>query len=308
MENSLRTPVLLLTFNRLENTEKVFSEIRKAKPKQLFIASDGPREDKEGEREIVEGIRKYLLKNIDWPCKVKTLFRKKNLGCKYAVSGAIDWFFENVEQGIILEDDCLPSQSFFRFCQEMLERYKNERKIMSISGYNYLNGADIKESYYFSRYFECWGWATWKDRWDLCDLELKQYEKLKKDGTLKRYFNSLVEKKLYIKRFEDNLKRCGNSWAYPFLWSHFLYSSYSITPKDSLIVNLGTGGEQSTHTKFNKIDNEYFKTTTTELSFPLVHPKTISKNKSLTRKYLAKEIKRVVLKSIYSFLGNGKDK
>jgi len=130
----LTTPVLYLAFNRLGTVKKTFPEIRKAKPRQLFISCDGPRTKEE--REKTDAVRKYILDNIDWKCNVKTLFRNKNLGCKYAVSSAIDWFFKNVKQGIILEDDCLPSQSFFRFCQEMLERYKDDERIMQISGTN----------------------------------------------------------------------------------------------------------------------------------------------------------------------------
>ena len=143
----LTTPVLYLAFNRLDSVKKTFPEIQKAKPRQLFVACDGPRSREEKER--TDTVRKYILENINWKGKVKTLFRDRNLGCKYAIAGAMDWFFENVKQGIILEDDCLPDQSFFRFCHEMLEKYKDDKKIMSISGYNYLDGIDIKESYYF---------------------------------------------------------------------------------------------------------------------------------------------------------------
>src|SRR6056297_619848 len=128
-QKQFETPVLFLIFNRLDTTKQVFEEIRKAKPKQLFIAADGPRTKQEKEK--TDAVRKYVLDNIGWKCSVKKLFRNKNLGCKYAVSGAIDWFFENVEQGIILEDDCLPSQSFFRFCEELLEKYKDDERVMS---------------------------------------------------------------------------------------------------------------------------------------------------------------------------------
>jgi hypothetical protein len=121
-------PVLFLVFNRIESTKRVFLEIGKAKPRKLFIASDGARENKEGEKEVVKQIREYILKNINWKCEVKTRFREKNLGCKNAVADGISWFFDNVEEGIILEDDCLPSQSFFRFCQEMLEKYRDDER------------------------------------------------------------------------------------------------------------------------------------------------------------------------------------
>src|SRR5580704_13976707 len=119
----INTPVLFLIFNRLDTTRKVFNEIRKAHPQKLFIAADGPRANKPGEKELCEKTRQFVTKNVDWNCEVKTLFRNENLGCKVAVKGAIDWFFENVTEGIILEDDCLPNQSFFRFCAFGLNKY-----------------------------------------------------------------------------------------------------------------------------------------------------------------------------------------
>src|SRR4030042_6453503 len=150
----LTTPVLFLIFNRPDTTEKVFDEIRKAKPKKLFVAADGPRQDKQGEKEKVGRARQIVIDGIDWDCEIKTLFRDKNLGCKVAVSSAINWFFENEEMGIILEDDCLPHQSFFRFCGELLEKYKDDERIMVISGENLLFGRKrTNYSYYFSRYY-----------------------------------------------------------------------------------------------------------------------------------------------------------
>ncbi|MBC8435307.1 nucleotide-diphospho-sugar transferase, partial [archaeon] len=131
----LTTPVLYLVFNRPGYVKKTFPEIRKAKPMQLFIGADGPRNSEEKKK--TDAVRKYILENIDWKCDVKTLFRKENLGCKHAVSGAINWFFKNVEQGIILEDDCLPDQSFFRFCQELLAKYENSKQVMQINGTNF---------------------------------------------------------------------------------------------------------------------------------------------------------------------------
>ena len=151
----LKTAVLFLIFNRLDTTKQVFEEIRKAKPPRLYIAADGPRENKEGEKEKVGAVRKYVLENIDWNCEVKTLFRDKNLGCGKAVSQAITWFFENEEMGIILEDDCLPSQSFFWFCEKLLKKYNKEKRIMLITGTSYLfNEIERKEDYFFQDMFQ----------------------------------------------------------------------------------------------------------------------------------------------------------
>ena len=153
--------VLFIIFNRPETTQRVFDAIRLAKPTRLYIAADGPRENKTGEKELCEQARK-IAQNVDWDCEVKTLFQKENLGCGKAVSHAISWFFENEDMGIILEDDCLPHQSFFKYCEELLEKYKNNDRIGIISGNNFQKKRKIGSfSYYFSDIVNIWGWATW---------------------------------------------------------------------------------------------------------------------------------------------------
>ncbi|MDD3437175.1 MAG: hypothetical protein PHC64_08505 [Candidatus Gastranaerophilales bacterium] len=148
----MKKAVLFLIFNRTDTTQKVFGQIRVAKPPRLYIASDGSREGRAGEKEAVEELRKWVLENIDWDCQVKTLFREQNLGCGKAVSSAITWFFNQEADGIILEDDCLPSQSFFNYCEELLDYYKEDKRIWHISGANLLRTTDLEESYYFSNF------------------------------------------------------------------------------------------------------------------------------------------------------------
>ncbi len=282
-EFKLKTPVLFLVFNRLDTTKKVFAEIRKAKPKQLFIASDGPREDKIQEKEIVEKIRKYLLKNINWKCEVKTLFRNKNLGCKYAVSGAIDWFFENVDQGIILEDDCLPSQSFFRFCEEMLDKYKNNEKIMHISGTNVEELSESEYDYFFSDRFNVWGWATWRRAWKKYDVEIKNWKKTRCSFNLIRKLKQqrLIEKisswRLY------NLTYLGkiDTWDYQWDFCCLMNDGFCIIPKKNLITNLGF--KKGTHTtNYIKSEKSIKKH---ELSFPIKKNNNIKKNNIYSNLY-----------------------
>ena len=192
--NNLKTPILFLIFNRLDTTRRVFEEIRKQKPRQLFVASDGPRVNKDGEREIVEKTRKLVLDNIDWECEVKTLFRGENLGCKIAVSSAIDWFFENIEEGIILEDDCLPAQSFFGYCEELLEKFREDGRISVISGDNFQFGwRNTSDSYYFSKNCHIWGWATWRRAWERYDVEMKTYPNFKKKEKIIHKLHELHE-------------------------------------------------------------------------------------------------------------------
>jgi hypothetical protein len=163
--HSLNTAVLFLVFNRLDTTKQVFEAIRQAEPPRLYVAADGARANKEGEADKAQAVRDYIMQNIDWEYEVKTLFQEENLGCKYAVSGAIDWFFENEEMGIILEDDCLPSQSFFWYCEELLKKYKDNTRVWHIGGTNTeIISKDILSSFYFSQLNNIWGWATWKSQ------------------------------------------------------------------------------------------------------------------------------------------------
>jgi len=173
------TPILFLVFNRPDTTKIVFDEIKKSQPKKLFIAADGPRNGNYEDTENCEIVRE-IVTGVDWDCDVHTLFRKKNLGCKHAISGALDWFFSNVEDGIILEDDTLPHPKFFRFCEELIARYRNQKNIIAISGDNFQHGKRRGEnSYYFSKYVHIWGWATWKRAWELYDVNMKEWAHLK---------------------------------------------------------------------------------------------------------------------------------
>lgn len=196
MSESFKIPILLLVYNRLSETQQVFQMIKKVKPRKLYIGADGPRVDVEGEAEEVEKILSFLKTNVDWDCELKILTRETNLGCKIAVSGAIDWFFENEEMGIILEDDCLPSISFFFFCEELLKHYAANEKVMFISGTN-LNeeGYQYKESYHFSIYNHVWGWATWRRVWEKYDVKMNSWPELKKTNFLER----IVERNRMVK-------------------------------------------------------------------------------------------------------------
>ena len=232
----LKTPVLFLTFNRPDTTKQVFEAIRQAKPPRLYIAADGPRDDKTGEQEKCKEVRR-IATQVDWNCEVKTLFRNKNWGCKYAVSGAIDWFFENEEEGIILEDDCLPSQSFFWFCEELLERYKDDKKIMQVNGSCFLKNLNIKYSYFFSKYNHIWGWASWRRSWKHFNLNYRNWKKkflnMKESGL----FNSENEEKYWQGVFENYFSGLINSWDYPWTFSIWKNSGLSVYPTINMAVS-----------------------------------------------------------------------
>ncbi|MCX6757179.1 MAG: nucleotide-diphospho-sugar transferase [Candidatus Nomurabacteria bacterium] len=247
-----KTPILFIIFNRPETTKRVFEAICQAQPKQLFIAADGPRLDKDGEKQLCESARE-IVSHVDWDCEVKTLFREKNLGCKIGVSSAINWFFENVEQGIILEDDCLPNQSFFSFCEQMLEMYKDDNRIMHISGDNFQFGKQRGEGdYYFSKMNHIWGWATWKRAWKYYDLEMPSLEQFIKNNYIEDVFsNKKIAKdwiNIFIKTQNNEINTWDAQWAYT-MWSQ---NGLAILPNKNLVKNIGFGND-ATHTKTSNI-------------------------------------------------------
>lgn len=239
----MNTPILFLIFNRPDTTFKVFDTIKQAKPRKLYIASDGPRRNNIEEKKLCLESR-TIINKIDWDCDVKLLFRENNLGCKFAVSEAIDWFFQNEEEGIILEDDVLPCREFYDFCEQMLIRYRNDTRVMMITGNNLLGGNLNSSEYYFSEFYSIWGWATWKRCWSTYDVKLKSWPDNKKRKYLKQHFN----KKLY-NYFNDCFDLIVNekidTWDHQWTYNCIYNSGYSITPRANLITNIGVIGTHS---------------------------------------------------------------
>jgi GR25 family glycosyltransferase involved in LPS biosynthesis len=238
----MRTPILFLIFNRPHYTEKVIASIRRVKPAKLYIAADGPRQDKTGEKELCEQTRSLVLNSIDWECEVKTLFQEKNLGCGLGVSTGIFWFFENEEQGIILEDDVVANRSFFKFCEELLEKYKNDKNVWTIGGYNCQGISVLKESYAFTKTFYCWGWATWNDRWKHFSLNVKKLkENILDDYTKNKNIKYHFAEILYRMQ-SDNPVCYIDSWAYPYQLISISYKVLHILPQKNMVKNIGTFG------------------------------------------------------------------
>ncbi|MGO4293669.1 hypothetical protein [Chitinophaga sp. RAB17] len=236
----LQTPVLLLIFNRPEQSLLVFGQIRLQRPEQLFIAADGPRGDKPGEAALCEATRNGILDKIDWPCKVQTLFRDHNLGCGKAVSTAIDWFFQQVEEGIILEDDCIPDPSFFPFCATLLAQYRSDENILHINGSNFQAGKHWGDAaYYFSRYAQVWGWASWRRAWQKYDFSLRSFQHLSRSG-LSKFLQSELQS-IYDAKTD--------TWDIQWFMSVWFNKGWVITPNISLVKNIGYG-KASTHTRF----------------------------------------------------------
>ncbi len=247
----MNSAVLFLVFNRPNTSQKVFDAIREAKPPRLYIAADGHRADRDEEKILCDEVRQ-ITTSVDWTCKVTTLFRDENLGCKKSVSSAIDWFFEHEEEGIILEDDVLPHPDFFRFCDNLLLRYRHDLRVMMLCGFN-PDGANIESNdYFFSENPSVWGWATWRSRWQLYDIDLKNWPSELFDNYLKAKF-PLPVYTYYKKAFNLTKKGIISSWDYQ--WTHCMLSNYSLAvkPKANLTMNIGTEG---THSK--KQDHNHF--------------------------------------------------
>lgn len=274
-----KTPILFLIFNRPEITQRVFEEIKKQKPKYLFVAADGPRTKVAEDIEKCKATRDLVLKGIDWECEVKTFFRQENLGCGVAVSEAITWFFDNVEQGIILEDDCLPHPSFFRYCETLLEKYKENENVYGISGDNFQNGIKRGDaSYFFSNYFHIWGWATWKRAWKHYDFNIVQLEEFKKNKIINKIDKRNVFENYWISILKKTANKEIDTWDYQWLFTVWNNEGLIVAPNINLISNIGFGNGATHTTAASPFANMKIQDIGT-----IIHPKSIKVEKKADR-------------------------
>lgn len=255
---------------------EVFEVIRQVQPLKLYISADGPRMDKFGEYDKCKEVIK-IVSEIDWKCDVYTNFNKDNLGCRKAVSGGIDWFFSKVEEGIILEDDCLPDNTFFQFCEELLERYRYDQRIMMISGDNFQFGKKrTNYSYYFSRYAHIWGWASWRRAWEWYDVDMKLWNEIRAGGWLRDF---LTEKK--VVNFWTNLfnyVKDGkiDTWDHQVTFACWTHAALNIMPNVNLVTNIGFGHQDASRTA---VKSRNANIPPQPLLFPMLHPPYIIRDK-----------------------------
>ncbi|WP_153796287.1 nucleotide-diphospho-sugar transferase [Foetidibacter luteolus] len=243
----VQSPVLLLIFNRPDLGLQVFNAIKAVKPSKLYIAADGPRQNNTSDIELCNQAR-AITQLVDWDCTVKTLFRTENKGCKVAVSSAIDWFFEQEEEGIILEDDCLPVTSFFFFCDKLLQHYRFDTRIHNITGTNLQNGQTWGDgSYYLSQYSNIWGWASWRRVWKKYDASLAKYTEENAQSALENIFTDRFLIQDWIKIFNDLKQNKIDTWDYQLNFITFFENGLCITPNVNLIRNIGFRND-ATHT------------------------------------------------------------
>ncbi|QPN65913.1 glycosyltransferase family 2 protein [Synechococcus sp. CBW1006] len=246
---SLDTPLLLIAWRRPNTLRQVIDAIRLVAPTRIFVACDGPNPERPGEAEKVAATRAVIEHEIDWPCQIERLYSDGNQGCRLGVSRAISWFFEQVEEGIILEDDCVPHPDFFPYCTELLERYRHDTRVWCISGNNFQNGQWRGDgSYYFSRYPHCWGWATWRRCWSHFDSELTSWPNLKTSGLLQTIFEHESERK-FRSDVIDSILETGNPDSWANLWAMTCMSNSGLAalPNVNVVRNVGFG-EGATHT------------------------------------------------------------
>ncbi|WP_445631785.1 glycosyltransferase family 2 protein [Nostoc sp. DSM 114167] len=273
----MQTPVTFIIFKRPQTTEKVFEAIRQAKPTRLFVIADGPRTDREGEAEKCEATR-AVIERVDWNCEVIKNYSDINLGCAKRVSSGLSWVFNNVEETIILEDDCIPHPTFFRFSQELLEKYRNDTRIATISAQNLqLEKKRTNYSYYFSRYNHCWGWASWRRAWQHYDLTIKLWKEVQAENLL---HDILIDQKAVnswqriFQSVYDN--PTGITWDYQWTFACWMQGSLSIIPNVNLISNVGVGAD-ATHFTSNQ-EFSFINMPIQAMEFPLKHPPFIVRN------------------------------
>jgi hypothetical protein len=265
-------PIVFLIFNRPAVTARVFEAIRQAKPRQLLVVADGPRADRPGEAELCAATRK-IAEAVDWPCQLLTHYSEQNLGCGRRISSGLDWAFGHVEEAVILEDDCLPDPSFFPFCAEMLARYRDDDRIMVISGDNFHGGRRRGEGdYFFSRYHHIWGWASWRRAWRHYDFALTSWPERRDRGWLAEITGDRLLRDYWRDCFDAVHQGRIDTWDYQWLFSAWTQKALCIAPNVNLIANIGFGPEATHTTQVNR----RLLPPVGRLAFPLRHPKTVA--------------------------------
>ncbi|MBE9186778.1 hypothetical protein IQ270_19465, partial [Microcoleus sp. LEGE 07076] len=272
-QSPFTTPIVLIIFKRPQTTKQVFEVIQTLQPCQLFVIADGPNPEHPGEIEKCAATR-AIIDRLDWKCEVYKNYSDINLGCKKRISSGLDWVFSQVEEAIILEDDCIPQLSFFQFCQELLERYRHNERVFQITGENTHGYRCADSSYYFSAYSFYWGWATWKRAWKYFDGSLKQWLQVRESQWLQDYLGDYPSAQYWAEIF-DLTYNGFNSWGWAWTFTCFVNQGLCAVPNQNLISNVGFG-EDAAHTTW-EVD-EIANLPTQSIDFPLHHPTKVKVN------------------------------
>lgn len=263
-------PVLLTIFNRPEPTSKVFAAIREARPKRLFVAADGPRPDRPDDEAACQATREQI--RVDWPCDVQWRIAEGNHGCRLGMFNAVSWFFEQVESGVVFEDDCLPHQTFFPFCAELLEHYRDDDRIFGISGNNFTQNRPDEDSYYFLKTTHIWGWSTWRQKWNMVDLLGQEWPALRDAGMVDEFLKRPHTKAFWGYILDDLHGRTGNTWSGAIIYTMLKHRMVGIHPVENLVSNIGFG---NTGVHVTPIDHKLSNVPAIPMTFPLRHPTSV---------------------------------
>lgn len=267
-KRTLQTPVVLPVFNRPGPTRQVFAAIRTARPTSLIILADGPRSHVSHDAENCAATR-AIVEAVDWPCELIRIYSPTNMGCARRVSSGLDEVFERFPAAIILEDDCVPDPTFFRWCDELLEHYEDDERVMCISGDNFQFGRRRSPySYYFSLHTHIWGWATWRRAWHHYDFDMVHWPEMRDNGWLRDVLGSKRHVDVWTRIFEAVYSGQINSWAYRWTFACWSQSGLTVLPSRNLVSNIGFGGE-ATHTRS---PSKFANLATESMPFPLSHP------------------------------------
>lgn len=295
----LNTPVAFIIFNRPDTTALVFEKIREAKPKKLYVIADAARKDKEGEAEKVLATRKIIDEGVDWECEVHKNYAEENMGCKMRVSSGISWVLENEDRTIILEDDIIPSKDFFRFQQEMLEYYKDNTRVMMVSGINLIKKPVIESQYTFSCFPGIWGWGTWARAWKHYDVDVKAWPEVHKSGNFKCVMSGLGY--MFLKRDIDSVyNHVKDTWDIQWDFCRHYMRGLGVVPAVNMIENIGFDRDDATHTTEKSSEDFSYG----EMEFPIAFDVEVKRNTEYDAAYIKKyfgvgKIKNYVRKKIF---------
>ena len=273
--DQLATSVALCVYNRPSQTQKVLAALAMVKPKHILVVADGPKQDQPDDREKCDAVIK-LIKSIDWPADVEWNVSPLNLGLRSRLQSGLSWVFDRVEEAIILEDDCVPHPSFFRFCAELLDRYRDDPRIALICGGNFQFDADCgSASYFFSRYPLIWGWAAWRRTWQQYDPNLDAWPNLRETSWLIDYVDDPLVS-AYWRAVFDKVRAGLDTWDVQLTFSCWRANALVVQPVKNLITNIGFGAEA---TFARSEDSIFARIPLQEMRFPLIHPKSIERAK-----------------------------
>ena len=276
-------PVALIFFNRPDTTKEVLDAVRVAAPKKMYLISDAPRAGREDDEEKVAACRKLVEEAIDWPCEVKKNYAESNMGCRERVATGISWVLSQEEETIILEDDVVPAPAFFAYCEEMLKMYKDNERVMMVSGTNLLKNYQMQKPYTFSCFSSIWGWATWARAWKHYDMDVKDWPEVKKSGKLMGIHGRVCY--LFLKKDIDSVyTKAKDTWDIQWDYCRHMHRGLGIVPRENLIRNIGFDREDATHTTGTTTEDFSYG----EMSFPLPMETHVCRDLEYDRAYLEK--------------------